>query len=63
MQVEEGFMAELRRSALQSRVLATPMDQLLLRERSDLVNIAKYVAYMHNSFLCLYSVRIVHVLR
>jgi hypothetical protein len=39
-----------------------PIDELLLRERTQIVNIAKLVSYKHNSLIPLYSVKIVHQL-
>ncbi|KAL6046331.1 hypothetical protein QOT17_022255 [Balamuthia mandrillaris] len=57
MEKEEEFTAYVRTSRL--RILTTSMDQLLLRDRSRIVDIARFVSYPHRADLCLASVHIV----
>ncbi len=38
------------------------IDELLLRDRVQIVNIAKFISYKHNPLLPLYSVKVTHQL-
>eukprot|EP01087_Luapelamoeba_hula_P015473 TRINITY_DN4630_c0_g1_i5.p1 TRINITY_DN4630_c0_g1~~TRINITY_DN4630_c0_g1_i5.p1 ORF type:complete len:1094 (+),score=127.99 TRINITY_DN4630_c0_g1_i5:367-3648(+) len=59
---DASFLNQLRLAPKSEQDLATPIDKLLLRERSDIIRILKHAGQESNPLIALYAVRITSLL-